>query len=114
MTELYIKKNDVDINIPDKNVIDSKVNEINSYINNIPNNNISVPMKIIVASSSNKIGYIYKLPSNLVIHQDISGKVDKADVTDNITDGDMNPVTSNAVYDYIDNIIGDINDYITS
>lgn len=114
MTELYIKKNDVDINILDKSVIDSKVNEIYSYIDAIPNNNISSPYKIIVANTENKIGYIDTLPSNLITHQDISGKVDKADVTDNVTDGDMNPVTSNAVYDYIDSIIGDINNYITS
>lgn len=114
MTELYIKKNNVDINIPDKNVIDSKLNELSSCIDGMPNNHISSPYKIIVASTGNKIGYTYTLPSNLITHQDISGKVDKADVTDNVTNGDMNPVTSNAVYDYIDNIMGDINDYITS
>ena len=35
-------------------------------------------------------------------------------VVDIVSDGNSNPVSSNAVYDYIDTILGDINDYITS
>ena len=35
-------------------------------------------------------------------------------VVDSVVDGNMNAVSSNAVHDYIDSIIGDINDYITN
>lgn len=35
-------------------------------------------------------------------------------VVDSVTDGNSNAVSSNAVYDYIDEIIGDVDDWLTS
>lgn len=50
------------------------------------NSDISSVNKIVVTDSSNNVKTINQLPANKVVHQDISGKVDKTNGADTMTD----------------------------
>lgn len=72
--------------------------------------------KIVITDNNNNLKTISVLPANKVTHQDISGKENTSNKVPTISSSSDNTQypSAKAVVDYIDSIIGDINDYITS